>query len=46
MSEGDRKNFHRHLREEGYADGEIPKGLELIAAIRSFTDAYIAKKMA
>jgi hypothetical protein len=46
MSEGERKKFRRHLREEGYADGEIPKGSEFIASLRAYYNDYIERKMA
>lgn len=35
MGEGERKQFKAHLRKEGY-EGEVPAGLELYAAERSF----------
>lgn len=36
MGEGERKRFVSHLVREGYKFGEVPKGLELYAAVRSF----------
>lgn len=45
MSEGDRKSFRRHLREEGYNDGEVPKGAELISSLRAWTNCYIERKI-
>ena len=36
LSEGDRRKFLTHLREEGYSRREIPSGLELQAALNSW----------
>ena len=46
MGEGDRKSFRRWLREEGYKEGEVPKGDELIASLRAYTNDYMNRKMA
>jgi WhiB family redox-sensing transcriptional regulator len=35
MGEGERQRFREHLDSEGYA-GEVPHGLELVAAMRAF----------
>lgn len=36
MGEGERRKFLAHLREEGYADGEIPTGKELTSSVNEF----------
>jgi WhiB family transcriptional regulator, redox-sensing transcriptional regulator len=36
MGEGERRKFTVHLREEGYDDGEIPTGRELVSSLRAF----------
>jgi hypothetical protein len=45
MGEGERKQFHAHLKAEGY-NGEVPHGLEFLASVRAFYQNQTARKLA